>query len=92
MAPTTLHNHALAGEDDEIRRIASRGTTLEAQDASGWTALHYAAAVDRPSTVGVLLGLGRLISHQGNWRPWLGGAVNAGLCGLGVFWFVQRLY
>ena len=58
MAPTTLHNHALAGEDDEIRRIASRGTALEAQDASGWTALHYAAAADRPSTVGVLLGLG----------------------------------
>ena len=58
-APTTsLHGVALAGEEDEVRTLVSRGVPLQGQDAGGWTALHYAAAADRPSTTSALLQLG----------------------------------
>ena len=56
--PTSLHGVALAGEDEEIRTLVSRGVPLHRQDAGGWTALHYAAAADRHSTTSVLLQLG----------------------------------
>ena len=55
---TSLHGVALAGEEDEVRTLVSRGVPLQGQDASGWTALHYAAAADRPSTTSALLQLG----------------------------------
>ena len=55
---TSLHGVALAGEEDEVRTLVSRGVPLQGQDAGGWTALHYAAAADRPSTTSVLLQLG----------------------------------
>ena len=56
--PTSLHGVALAGEDEEVRTLVSRGVPLHRQDAGGWTALHYAAAADRHSTTSVLLQLG----------------------------------
>ena len=55
---TSLHGVALAGEEDEVRTLVSRGVPLQGQDAGGWTALHYAAAADRPSTTSALLQLG----------------------------------
>ena len=58
VAPTSLHGVALAGEDEEVRTLVSRGVMLHRQDAGGWTALHYAAAADRSSTTSVLLQLG----------------------------------
>ena len=55
---TSLHGVALAGEDENLRMLVSRGVPLHRQDAGGWTALHYAAAADRHSTTSVLLQLG----------------------------------
>ncbi len=57
-----LHTASIAGEDEIVKFLLSKGADVKALDGQGWTALHWAASGGHSAVVGELLDAGANIN------------------------------
>lgn len=62
-----------SGNDSQVARMVDMGADITAIDATRWTALHYAAAYDRPAVARLLLAHGAIVDAPAidSWTPWM---------------------
>jgi uncharacterized protein len=69
-----LHYAAVDGDFAALVRLLEEGSSIDAQDDNGWTALHFAAQGGHSKMVEELLGRGaspKLVNSQGNGPLWV---------------------
>jgi uncharacterized protein len=69
-----LHYAALNGDLDALVRLVESGSSVDAQDDNGWTALHFAAQDRHSKIVEELLRRGanlKLVNSHGNGPLWV---------------------